>query len=86
MTVSRKAKAFAATFVVLLAAPAAASAKPPDTWGQEVKACNVSDCYPGGTSRGEYVSEQADDSQAPGYAWEIQELALSDRGFGNGGF
>jgi hypothetical protein len=44
-------------------------------WGQEVKACNQSDCYPGGTSRGAYVSAQARDGDGPGYAWEIHQLA-----------
>jgi hypothetical protein len=44
-------------------------------WGEEVKACNQTDCYPGGTSRGEYVSRQAKDSEDPGYAAEIHSLA-----------
>jgi hypothetical protein len=47
----------------------------PENWGQEVKACNASSCYDGGTSRGVYVSGQATDPQTPGYAWEIHNLA-----------
>ena len=46
-----------------------------NNWGQEVKACNLTSCHPDGTSRGGYVSGQAQDSQTPGYAWEIQNLA-----------
>ena len=46
-----------------------------DNWGQEVKSCNQSDCYPNGSSRGEYVREQARDAQGPGYAQEIHSLA-----------
>lgn len=52
-----------------------ALAAPPDSWGQEVKACNQTDCYPGGTNRGEYVRQQAHDSDSPGYGWEIHNLA-----------
>jgi hypothetical protein len=44
-------------------------------WGQEVKECNRTSCYPGGTSRGVYVSGQANDGEGPGYAWEIHTLA-----------
>lgn len=44
-------------------------------WGQEVKACNQTACYPGGTSRGEYVRGQAKDSEGPGYASEIHRFA-----------
>ena len=44
-------------------------------WGQEIKACKESNCYPGGTKRGAYVSGQAGDGQGPGYAWEIHNLA-----------
>jgi hypothetical protein len=44
-------------------------------WGQEVKSCNQTSCYPGGGSRGSYVSGQARDSEGPGYAWEIHTLA-----------
>jgi hypothetical protein len=47
----------------------------PANWGQEVKACNSSDCYPLDTSRGGYVRVQAADEQGPGYAWEIHNLA-----------
>ncbi|SFV38446.1 hypothetical protein SAMN05216456_3443 [Devosia crocina] len=46
-----------------------------NNWGQEVKSCNQTDCYPGGTSRGEYVKEQARDGDGPGYGSEIHELA-----------
>jgi hypothetical protein len=55
--------------------PATAAHAARDNWGQEVKACNQTACYPGGTNRGAYVSGQAGDSQGPGYAWEIQTLA-----------
>ncbi len=72
------------TCAALLAPPASAS--PPYTWGQEVKACNASSCYPDGTTRGVYVRARAQDWSTPGYAWEIQALALSPRGLGNGGF
>jgi len=58
--------------VGVLAAPAGAT---PDTWGQQVKACNLTSCYPGATNRGTYVRGQATDSQAPGYAWEIHTFA-----------
>jgi hypothetical protein len=47
----------------------------PDNWGQEVKKCNQTDCYPGGTNRGAYVSGQAKDEQGPGYAAEIHKDA-----------
>lgn len=46
-----------------------------NNWGQVVSGCNASSCYPGGTSRGVYVSGQATDSQTPGYAYEIHNLA-----------
>jgi hypothetical protein len=69
----------------LIAVPASASAAP-DTWGQEVKDCNATSCYAGETNRGAYVSGQATDEQTPGYAYEIQNLALSPRDLGNGGF
>ncbi len=59
----------------LVAFPAAAA---PSSWGQEVKACNLSSCYPEG-SRGDYVGGQAADAQGPGYAWEIHELANPGR-------
>jgi hypothetical protein len=45
------------------------------SWGQEVKACNQSSCYPGGTNRGTYVRDQAQDDQTPGYGREIHDLA-----------
>ena len=74
-----------AVCTALLAIPASAPAAP-DTWGQEVKECNATSCYPGGTNRGAYVRAQARDSESPGYAWEVQNLALNPRGLGNGGF
>lgn len=47
-----------------------------NNWGQEVKAANQDpNGYPGGTSRGAYVSGQARDNQTPGYGWEIHNLA-----------
>jgi hypothetical protein len=58
-----------------LAGAAPAVAAPGDNWGQEVKACNQTDCYPGGTNRGTYVRGQAHDGESPGYAWEIHNLA-----------
>ena len=58
-----------------VAIPATAAMAAPSNWGQEVKACNQSSCYPGGTNRGGYVSGQASDGQGPGYAWEIHNLA-----------
>ena len=57
----------------LVAAPATAGEYA--NWGQEVKACNQSSCYPGGGSRGSYVRVQATDGEGPGYAWEIHTLA-----------
>ena len=48
----------------------------PVNWGQEVKTCNQAGCYPGGTTRGAYVLQQASDGQGPGYGWEIHNLAL----------
>jgi hypothetical protein len=70
----------AAAMVALLAVLSPANAKaqpppPPDNWGQEVKSCNQTNCYPGGTSRGGYVNGQAKDDDAPGYGKEIQDLA-----------
>jgi hypothetical protein len=59
----------------LLIAGGAAVQAQQDNWGQEVKSCNQSSCYPGGTSRGEYVRGQAKDSDGPGYAAEIHRLA-----------
>jgi hypothetical protein len=66
-----------------LAAPASTGAAPLFTWGQEVKVCNQASCYPGGTSRGGYVTVEARDSQTPGYAYEIQMLALHPRDLGS---
>lgn len=69
----------AISITVLFGAGASAFAEgkndvPANNWGQEVKACNLSDCYPGGMSRGEYVRVQAQDDQEPGYGWEIHAL------------
>lgn len=61
-------------FVLVGSAPAAA-ANGYTNWGQEVKVCNQSSCYPDGTSRGGYVAWQADDDDGPGYGWEILNLA-----------
>jgi len=74
-----------AVCAALLAVPASAAAAP-STWGREVKQCNATSCYPDGGSRGSYVRGQARDSEAPGYAREVQNLALSPNGLGNGGF
>ncbi|SDB82528.1 hypothetical protein GA0111570_10410 [Raineyella antarctica] len=68
----------------MLASTAVAHAQPfaggyPGTWGQEVKACNLSACYPGGTDRGDYVNSQARDDSGRGYAQEIQDLANPGR-------
>ncbi|MEE2035234.1 hypothetical protein [Rhodococcus chondri] len=60
---------------LLLVAPTAAAAPGQDNWGQEVKECNASNCYPGGTSRGDYVKGQARDGDGPGYGREIHDLA-----------
>jgi glucose-6-phosphate 1-dehydrogenase len=67
----------AAAIVALLAVltPANAQAQPPDNWGQEVKSCNQTNCYPEGSSRGKYVNGQAQDNEVPGYANEIHRLA-----------
>ena len=47
-----------------------------NNWGQEVKAANQAENgYPNGTSRGDYVSGQARDSDGPGYGREIHDLA-----------
>ena len=51
------------------------SDQPANNWGQEVKGCNSSGCYPGNESRGEYVRDQARDDQGPGYGREIHDLA-----------
>lgn len=47
----------------------------PATWGQEVKTCNASACYPDGTARGAYVRDQAGDDSGRGYSQEIHDLA-----------
>ena len=53
-----------------------AKTKPgPNNWGQQVKTCNQTNCYPGGENRGSYVSKQARDADRPGYANEIHSLA-----------
>jgi hypothetical protein len=53
---------------------AQAQTAPPDNWGQEVKECNLSNCYDGGGPRGTYVPGEAQDQQTPGYANEIHSL------------
>ena len=60
---------------LILTTGVGASQAQQSNWGQQVKACNQTDCYPGGTSRGEYVRGQAKDSDRPGYASEIHSLA-----------
>jgi len=74
-----------AVCAALLAVPASASAQP-DNWGQEVGECNATSCYPAGGHRGGYVGSQARDPEAPGYALEVQSLALNPRGLGNDDF
>lgn len=69
--------ALAVVCSVTVAAPA--SAAEANNWGQEVKDCNHSSCYPGGSSRGGYVRGQARDGQGPGYGWEIHNLAHPGR-------
>ena len=68
-------RAFVMIAAVLLPFSATAASGQQDNWGQEVKSCNQSDCYPGGTSRGEYVRGQARDAEGPGYGGEIHALA-----------
>lgn len=68
--------AVAAVSLAALSSPALADAPSPTTnWGQQVKQANLGDEYPGGTSRGGYVREQARDADGPGYGHEIQTLA-----------
>ena len=57
------------------AQPQTCGASAATNWGQEVKDCNSQSCYPDGASRGGYVRVQAEDSQYPGYGWEIHNLA-----------
>ncbi len=54
----------------------AAHATTTDNWGQEIQACRMTSCYPGGGSRGSYVAPQARDGEGPGYAWEIHTMAF----------
>jgi hypothetical protein len=73
-----KLSSFAAAALTLAALSSPALAAPPSpatNWGQQVKQANQGDEYPGGTSRGGYVREQARDDQGPGYGYEIQTLA-----------
>lgn len=63
---------FSVIGLILVGAPAANATA---NWGQEVKDCNMTSCYPGGTVRGAYVSTQAKDGEGPGYGWEIHTLA-----------
>ena len=69
------ASAVAVTAALLPLGAYGADKPPPDNWGQEVKKCNQTDCYPGGTNRGAYVSGQAKDDEGPGYAAEIHKNA-----------
>ncbi|HSN11114.1 MAG TPA: hypothetical protein VLS51_03255 [Propionibacteriaceae bacterium] len=63
--------------VGILSVTGATAAHATDNWGQVVKACNSTPwCYPGDGSRGSYVAVQANDSEGPGYAWEIHAYAL----------
>jgi hypothetical protein len=54
---------------------------PNNNWGQEVSGCNATSCYPGSTSRGVYVSGQANKATdnnsytGQGYGYEIHTLA-----------
>lgn len=73
---------FAATAASVLLSIGPTQAAPQDNWGQQVKSCNQSNCYPDGTSRGAYVRQQATDDQGPGYGYEIQTLALPGNGDG----
>ncbi len=69
----------AGLMMVLQAGPTAAQqasgGTSQSTWGQEVKTCNQTSCYPGGTNRGTYVRNQAQDAEGPGYGREIHSLA-----------
>ena len=60
---------------ILVVGGAAAAQAAPNTWGQQVKACGMASCYPGGESRGAYVSGEARDAEGQGYAWEIHTYA-----------
>ena len=68
-------RTFAVIAAVLICVGTTAASGQQDNWGQEVKSCNQSDCYPGGTPRGAYVRGQAQDADGPGYAAEIHALA-----------
>ncbi len=72
----------AAAAALALGVPGAATAAS-GTWGQEVRDCNHSSCYPGAGNRGSYVSQQARDGQGPGYGYEIQTLAQQPRNHGS---
>jgi hypothetical protein len=69
--------ALVAAAMLLLATSAAPSMAQTHfkNWGQEVKNCNQTNCYPGGTRRGAYVREQARDAEGPGYGYEIHKFA-----------
>lgn len=67
--------ALSALAALAAAGPVLADPNGEPNWGQEVKGCNASHCYPGGTSRGAYVNEQARDGDGPGYGREIHDLA-----------
>jgi hypothetical protein len=66
-------------------APVAQADQSDNQWGQDVKSCNASRCYPGGTTRGEYVNGQARDADGPGYGREIHDLAKPGKSDPNGG-
>ena len=78
----QKSLVFAAAAASALLSIGPAQSAPQDNWGQQVKSCNQSNCYPDGTSRGQYVRQQAKDDQGPGYGYEIQTLALPGNGNG----
>jgi hypothetical protein len=62
--------------VLAVGGASTAQATPTGNWGQEIQACRISSCYPGGGSRGSYVAPQASDGEGPGYAWEIHTMAF----------
>ena len=69
------AAALMAAAMALSAGTASAAPNANAAWGQAVKECNQTSCYPGGTSRGAYVQGQAQDESGFGYGQEIHTLA-----------